>query len=490
MKKLGAAVVAVLALAGLAMAGVPLLEERIATEIKQDIERQGRGSVGAVEVGLFERRLMLRDVRLKGTDDVRIGRVEATGLAWPLQELLQGRTPLSGFQLGDPLQARRVEIANFHVLAASTIAHLEALSIEGFDLERYDAGTVGDSQYELALAARVARALSVRRLDFRGLALKSVAGDSVSVATFSVRDAERGLIGKLQLGDIAIASSAMKTPAFRLSDTTVGGFDLRRPLEVLASGDWAVGAPLGRAHIANASLTGFSGELLQQYGISLGAMTHETVAASSKVMRSRGRIEGLVIAPPARGGDALQLRLAMAAMDLNEIKLGLECGGVEDREKGELVVDRCVLTGTDLGEVGLTARVAGADETFWRLIDGEDSSDIESTTAAFVSATLSLADKGLLERLLKGAAIASGQEFRMMRAALAEEVRRFQPSNILITENLTKLLDIVASFIERGGTLTIEAKPDQPLGIDKLGYLQSPGPDLVGVLGLSAKLTR
>jgi len=50
--------------------------------------------------------------------------------------------------------------------------------------------------------------------------------------------------------------------------------------------------------------------------------------------------------------------------------------------------------------------------------------------------------------------------------------------------------DTVARFIESGGTLTIEAKPDKPLGIDKLAYLRRPGPDLVDMLGLSATLTK
>ena len=57
---------------------------------------------------------------------------------------------------------------------------------------------------------------------------------------------------------------------------------------------------------------------------------------------------------------------------------------------------------------------------------------------------------------------------------------------MLITEDMTRLLDTVARFVEKGGTLTIEARPDPPFGIDKVRYLQTPGPDLVTLLGLSA----
>jgi hypothetical protein len=55
---------------------------------------------------------------------------------------------------------------------------------------------------------------------------------------------------------------------------------------------------------------------------------------------------------------------------------------------------------------------------------------------------------------------------------------------------MTKLLDTVARFIETGGTLTVEAKPDTPIRIDKLEYFRRPGPDLVNILGLGATLSR
>jgi hypothetical protein len=101
-----------------------------------------------------------------------------------------------------------------------------------------------------------------------------------------------------------------------------------------------------------------------------------------------------------------------------------------------------------------------------------------------------IVDRGLVERSLKAAATTAGQPLATVRAGLAQQIRRYQPPDILITEDMTKLLDTVARFIETGGTLTIEAKPDAPLGIDKLAYFMQPGPDLVRMLGLKASLTK
>ena len=74
--------------------------------------------------------------------------------------------------------------------------------------------------------------------------------------------------------------------------------------------------------------------------------------------------------------------------------------------------------------------------------------------------------------------------------ALAAEIRRYQPPDVLITQDMSKLQDTIARFVEQGGTLTIEAKPQPTLGFEKLDYLLKPGADLVSALGLVATLAR
>ena len=87
-----------------------------------------------------------------------------------------------------------------------------------------------------------------------------------------------------------------------------------------------------------------------------------------------------------------------------------------------------------------------------------------------------LADKSLLERSLRAFGTMTGQPVATLRANWAREVRRFQPSGVLITQSMTKLLDTVARFVEQGGTLVVEAKPDPPVGFDRMEYLPIPAP--------------
>ena len=112
------------------------------------------------------------------------------------------------------------------------------------------------------------------------------------------------------------------------------------------------------------------------------------------------------------------------------------------------------------------------------------------TKASLASARLVLADKSLLQRSLQAKARLSGQPLAADRAALAAEIRRYQPPGVLITQDMSKMLDTIARFVEQGGTLTIDAAPKPPLGLEKLDYLLKPGADLVNALGLTATVSR
>jgi len=75
-----------------------------------DMESDGQAQVGSVEVGLFDRKIVVNDAHIKRAGEVTIGRWEASGLSWPLSELIAGRTPFSGVKLGDPFQAGHLEL--------------------------------------------------------------------------------------------------------------------------------------------------------------------------------------------------------------------------------------------------------------------------------------------------------------------------------------------------------------------------------------------
>ncbi len=493
MRKRVVAIVVVAALVGLAVAAVPLLEKYAASQIKAEIERDGTAKVAEVEVGLFARRVTLvglRSGRMGGT--LSIGRWDAAGLDWPLSELLAGRTPLTGFRLGDPLLAGRIELRDVRMAepAGGAAWSVEQLVVEGLDLARYDGEIAGPYLYTM-LVARLAGALSFRRLEQKNLIYSAaLTGDTVGIGALTVERFERGRIGSIAIANLEAAARDGHEPALRMAEAKATGLDLGRVVAALSAASWLPGYPMGGAGLEAASAAGFGGELFSRYGVSLGGITYDTVREGAEVSRGRLRVDGFVLAPPLRGMENLQVRLALTSMGLKDLRLGFECAGLEDRRLGEVTIDRCALEGVELGEINLTGKLVQLDPLFWAAIDSGDTGLLADTKAALGSARLVLADKSLLDRSLRALAAATGQTVAVTRSNLARDIRRFQPAGVLITEELTKLLDTAARFVEQGGKLTLDARPEPPFGIDKIRLLQNPGPDLVEVLGLSATLSR
>ena len=485
--------VALTLVVGAAIAAVPILEAEVAAQIKSEIERDGITKVGKVEVGLFDRSVALIDLKSAGNGgEQTFGRWEASGLAWPWGEVLRGRTPLSGVRLGDPLSAHRLELKDVKLVDQpdGTRLSLQALTIEGLDLARFSTAYQGSFPAQVWTARALAN-LSLRKLEATNLMVGMPGtGDTFGVATAVVDGYARGRIATLTLNGIEATAKDEPTPLFKVERLSAEGLDWSRLLTGMAADGWFPGAPVPRVRVDGASVTGFGGDMLARHGVSLGSISLETSNDGDKVSRSRTRIQGFVLAPPLRGLQGLQMRLALQTMGLKEVKADLDCAATEDGGKGEFLFGPCALVGPGLGQIDFSARFINVDQAFWRALDDGDVLALNGSAAGLGSAKLVLADKSLLERGLKALSTMTGRPVAETRSNLAREIRLFQPSDVLISQDMTKLLDTVARFVEQGGTLTVDAKPEPPLDIDQLRAMWRPGADLVRLLGLTATLAR
>jgi hypothetical protein len=389
------------------------------------------------------------------------------------------------------LQADRVELENVRVVDKGTGGRwsLDALAVDGVDLARYD-GRYQGAYPDVVLTARALAALSLRHLDQRNTIFRLPgAGDTIGAASIAIDRYDHGRMASLAVASLEATAKEGTAPLYSIAEIKAAGLDFGRVLAAMASEQWFPGSPSGRVDIEQASATGFGGETLRRYGISLAGMKFDTVHEADKVSRVRSRIEGFVLVPPLRGLEGLSVRLALQSMGLKDVRADFECNVSEDRGKGWASLDRCAAVAPDLGEIDLSGRITGADPAFWRAVDG-DVTAIQDSVAGLASAKLVVTDKSLLERGLRALSAMGGQPIAATRSNLARDIRRYQPPGILITQAMTDLLDTVARFVEQGGTLTIEAKPDHPVGFDRMAYLASPGADLISALGLSATLSK
>ena len=481
---------AIAAVIGIGAAAIPFAEQYAARHLKAGLA-EGGVQVEAVTVSFLDRSVSLQGVAGGPNGELKIDEWQASGLAWPLAELLKGRAPIGGLAWGDPLRVARLHMRNFRLAQPSagnswTIGELTGTNI---DLPRYDPVYEGPFRNDV-MVARLLGALSVDRLEQSDFVHVSFDQTVRSVARLSVTGYVRGLIDALEMKDFQVKPGGARMAGLTIGDTTARGIDLRRPIGMASSIDWEPGMPIGRVPVAQARMSGFGGELMTRYGLSLGSFSTETVRESENLSRSRIRIEGFVLAPSLRSVEALGMRMVLQSMNLKEVRLDFDCSSLEERARHALKVEDCRLTGQGLGEISLAAQVIDTDDEFWRAIDEADFFALLGTKASLASARLVLVDKSLLERSLQAKARLSGQSAAAERAALAAEIRRYQPPGVLITQDMSKLLDSIARFVEQGGTLTIDAAPQPALGLEKLDYLLKPGADLVNALGLTATVSR
>ena len=340
------------------------------------------------------------------------------------------------------------------------------------------------------MVARLLGALSVERLEQTEASHVGFEQTSYSVARLSVGGYRRGLVDSVDIKDFQVKPANGRMAGLSIADTMARGVDMRRPIAAASSLDWEPGTPIGRVPVAEGRMTGFGGDLMARYGLSLGSVSTETASEGPDASRSRFRIEDFVLAPSLRSVEALGMRMVLQSMNLKEVRLGFDCSSVEDRARHVVTLENCRLSGPELADVSMAAQVVDTDDEFWRALDEADFFALLGTKAALKSAKLVIADKSLLQRSLQAKSRLSGQPAAAERAALAAEIRRYQPPGVLITQDMSKLLDSIARFVEQGGTLTVEAAPQPALGLEKIEYLLKPGADLVNALGLTATVSR
>ena len=300
MRKSVVALGAVLALIGLGAAAIPFAEDFAASRLKAGLAQNGV-QVETVTVGLLDRSIALRNVAAGPNGELKVDEWQASGLAWPLDELLKGSLPFRGLNWGDPLHVARLHIRNFRLAQpdAGNSWIIGELTGTNIDLPRYDSSYEGPFRNEVMMA-RLAGALSVDRLEQSGFSYTSLELMTQSVARLTVTGYARGLIDTLEIKDWQVKPAGARLAGVTVAETTARGIDLRRPIALASSLDWEPGMPIGRVPMAEGRMSGFGGDLMTRYGLSLGSVSTETKRESGDIGRSRLRVEDFVLAPSLR----------------------------------------------------------------------------------------------------------------------------------------------------------------------------------------------
>lgn len=475
-----------------AVAGLPIAEERIADAIKVRAGLRSGLKLATVQVSLLQRRIVVTELTMTPGPDstLRVGRVDVRGLGWPIADLLAGRTPFTGWKWGDPFQADRVEIDDFEfVHTIDGEWRMAKLIVEGIYLPEHEqpAELPGDSMARKAIAFSH---LTVQRIEQREFSYQppDEFGMALKAKTLGFGSLYSGVFSDFVMSDAELRDYATRPSAWlSVGVTAIYGLDFGLPLAELRDPEWISGMPLGRVWFDQVTIDGLDGDLLAELALTVGRVSFKTQREGNRAI-GRASVESIAYRPQGLNFDTAQTYALLQALGLREVTASLECVGGEDRDKNEFALDRCLLLAPGLAEAEFSFKFINADEAFWTLMDSGDSFQILTSTVALGSAKFVVRDRSLLDRLAKLSATTRGVSPAEARAEMARSVRRYQPTDMLITEDVTKLADVIGRFVEQGGTLTIEARPDPPVTFEdtRVFWGLGPGPDIVQMFGITA----
>ncbi len=241
-----------------------------------------------------------------------------------------GKGAAGRIELGDPLRVARFHMRNFRLATPDTgdSWSIGELTAANFDLPRYDAAYEGPFRNEV-MFARLLGALSVERLEQR----------DASHTTSSRRDTRRHACPSPAMTAASslrrsegLPGEAGQRPHGRPHDRRRHGARRRcAPADrrgVLAR--LGAGTPIGRVPVAEGRMTGFGGDLMARYGLSLGSVSTETVS-EGRIRAAHGSGSRTRARPSLRSVEAVGMRMVMQSMNLREVRVGFDCSTVEDR---------------------------------------------------------------------------------------------------------------------------------------------------------------
>lgn len=475
------AVIVISGLAGLGAVSVPFLEDQSALRIKETVDRSGSHTVGSVDVSLLARRVTFHDMRNRNAPDFAIGRMQVSGLAWPLGDLLSGRLPYADYRPGDPLRADRIQIDDARFSTAIEQTTIKSMTIDAVDLGGYD-GAVHelskdpDVMQNAALQARLLAGLSMGKVQMTQFTHSVKNLHDVRSDRISMDRVDHGRVGSFTASNMTFVTpgnEGVDVAEFKVTD-----LDFRRLLKNTSSPSLGLFGPVGHADVGSMYLAGFGGKFLSRYGLALDGIGFTSTEEGPGESRNQFRVDGLVFTLPREANDMGPMAKLMQQAGLKELKIGLDCRFSSSRPKAILSFERCALAGPAIGEVDFTASLVEVDKAFWKAFDEYEPAFMNGSGISVDSARLRVMDRGIVDFSLKAMSIS--------RSDAAREIRRFQPPSVLISQDMTALLDTVAGFVEKGGVLTIDANPDSPIALNASRRLFTRGADLMSMLGLSA----
>jgi hypothetical protein len=477
---IAAAAVIVLAWSAFAIAqGMVEREARVMLDdwVKSPPEPFTEFKYGDVRFDLAQRRLNIDNLELSGHPSGLRITIESVGIVDPqpfaLDNVINSARYKDGKGQGDFVQvASQAQVRNIKFEQGGNEATIAAIGIGAVSLRQFAVAPTEENLDSPGKAIGIiAPGIRVGEFVINNLhSQKAGSSEGVRIARVTLRGLDAGRLAEFRIDDFRAIDEGKDVVT--IGSVLLAGTDVTRMLPDLAAGrPISTTDPARRPLFDRWEIVALGGSALADHGFSLARVgADSTRSADGKIDRGTFRAEGLQLSAPTKADSPVVQ--ALAGLGYPALKGEIACSGDWDWARKSYRVEPCTFAIPGAGTLSFTMSLSNLDFSSLTGIPGMDDTAalMQAMQAAkFEWIRIAYKDEGLTDRVIALAAKSQGQPEAAFRQAMVGQIKAGGGAYGAGSPRLQALVDAVAAFLTRPGTLTVALEPSAPVAFGSLG---------------------
>ncbi len=474
---IGAAAVVILAWSAIALAQNMVERETRAlldAWVKSPPEPFTTFKYGEVRFDLTQRRLTIDNVELSGDPDTPRVTIESVGIVDPqpfaLDNVINPARYKDGKGQGDFAQvASLMQFRSIKVEAKDGETTIAAIGVGAVSLKQFEVAPTEENLSEgpSKTIGIIAPGIRVAEVVINSMQHKhATRPEGMSIARVTVKGLDAGRLTEAKIEDLRAIDGGKD--AVTIGSILLAGVDLTKALPDMAAGRPVSSTdPARKPHYDRWELLALGGASLADHGFSMGRMGAEvTRSADGMSERTTFRIEGIQLAAPAKADSPVAM--VLSGLKYPALKGEIACLSDSDNARKSFKMEPCAFSIPGAGTLSFTMSLSGLDLSAASGLDNAAAFLEALATASFDWVRIVYKDEGLTNRAIAFAAQSQGAPEAAFRQGMVAQIQQGGAVYGAGSPRVQAVVNAVATFLSRPGTLTVSLEPSAPVPFGSL----------------------
>ena len=429
---------------------------------------------GDVRFDLTQRRLTIDSIELSGEPDTPRVTIESVGIVDPqpfaLDNVINPARYSDGKGQGDFAQvASQIQFRNIKVEAKDGESTIAAIGIGAVSLRQFAVAPTAENLSEgpSKTIGIIAPGIRVAEVVINTIQHKhATRPEGMSIARISVRGLDAGRLAEARIEDLRGIDDGKD--AVTIGSILLAGADLTRALPDMAAGRPVSSTdPARKPNFDRWELLALGGASLADHGFSMARMGAEvTRSADGMTERTNFRVEGIQLAAPAKADSPVAM--VLSGLGYPALKGEIACLSDSDNARKSFKMEPCAFSIPGAGTLSFTMALSSLDLSAASGIDNTEGFFQALAAASFDWVRVVYKDEGLTNRAIAFSAQSVGAPEASFRQGLVTQVQQGGAVYGAGSPRVQAVVNAVAAFLTRPGTLTVSLEPSAPVAFGSL----------------------